>query len=160
MAETYATDIQTGAIKLSKGAEVTIAPGGDICSAKVALYRASGADWGSVYASTDGDEWQLLQSFTSGLTAKETNYIDVTVADMRKLHYKYLRIEQKNGASPTYLAGIALTYMKKDASGIETVTADETALTSGLSKDLMGRTIGQPVRGQFFINGKKKAVME
>lgn len=158
VAETYATDKQTGALKLSKGAELTFVPGGDICSAKLALYRASGADWGSVYASTDGAEWTLLKALTSEMVGKETNYIELTVADMRKLHYQYLRIEQKNGASPTYVSGIALTYMKKDESdqGIEQILPDATDATV---LDLMGRPVSTPVQGQLYISPEGKNII-
>lgn len=153
MADSYATDQQTGALKLSKGAEVIFAPGGDVASLKLALYRASGSDWGSVYGSEDGEEWVLIATLNStDLVGKQTNYVDLTLEQMRKLHYSYIKVTQLNGASPTYLSGIALTYMQA-TSGLEAVEADAPRTTQRY--DLLGRPAKAGSHLQLLIGGKE-----
>lgn len=151
MADSYATDQQTGALKLSKGAEVIFAPGGDVASLKLALYRASGTDWGSVYGSEDGEEWVLIATLNStDLIGKQTNYLDLTIEQMRKRHYNYIKVSQLNGASPTYLSGIALTYMQA-TSAIETIGADSPHTHQRY--DLLGRPAKAAAHNQLLIKG-------
>ena len=156
LADTYSTDQQTGAIKLSKGAEMTIAIDGDLASLRLAMYRASGTDWGSVYASEDGEEWTLLRTLnTSDLITKQTNYIDLTVEHMHKLHYRYIRIAQPNGASPSYLSGLCITYMKAET-GLTAVASDGDCTAQ--PHDLMGRIANHPAPGHLYISQGHKAV--
>lgn len=155
---TYSTDTQTGAIKLSKSAEVTFVIDGAVASLKLALYRASGSDWGYVYASEDGEDWTLLRALTSDLTVKQTNYLDLTTEQMYKRDCRYIRITQPNGASPTYLSGIALTYMQKHEAeeGIEQIQDPQ---TNTPQHDLMGRTIDKATPGQPFVSGERVCIM-
>ena len=156
LAPTYTTDLQTGAIKLSKGAELTFYVPGNVASLKLALYRASGADWGAVYGSYDTDEWTLLRSLTSDLTLKETNYVDLTTDNMSQLNYRYIRLTQPNGNSPTYLSGIALTYMQKHEAeeGISEVHVDHSA-TSAIY-DLLGRRVTTHQHGSLVVDKEKR----
>ncbi len=142
VADNYTTDLQTGAIKLSKAAELTFALDGAVNSLKLALYRASGTDWGYVYGSYDAEDWTLLASLTSDLTTRQTNYIDLTTEKMYKSDYRYIRITQPNGASPTYLCGIALTYMQKHipGEGIHSIQIDP---NTNHSYDLQGRVVSE-----------------
>jgi len=157
---TYATDQQTGAIKLSKSAEVTFHTTGDVCSLKLALYRASGTDWGYVYASTDGEDWVLLKSLTSDLTLKQTNYVDLTLDGMKALGYRQIKIMQPNGTSPTYLSGIALTYMKKEekGEGIEQISLDLN--DDKPAHDLMGRTVNGTKAGQVLLRNARAYIIK
>ena len=152
VADNYTTDLQTGAIKLSKSAELTFALDGAVNSLKFALYRASGTDWGYVYGSYDAEDWTLLASLTSDLTLRQTNYLDLTTEKMYKSDYRYIRITQPNGAAPTYLCGIALTYMQKHnpEEGISKINVDTFA---SHSYDLQGRIINEEQKGRVFIKG-------
>ncbi len=158
VAASYATDLQTGAIKLSRNAELTFVIDGSVNSLKLALYRASGADWGYVYGSYDSEDWTLLGSLTEGLTNKQTNYVDLTAEKMYKSGYRYIRITQPNGASPTYLCGIALTYMQKHESGegIQTITADA---HDPVCYDLYGRAVNEPSKSQVYIKDSGLFIM-
>jgi len=150
IAETYNTDVQTGAIKLSRNAELTFVVGGSVNSLKLALYRASGSDWGYVYGSYDGEDWILLASLTSDLINKQTNYVNLTTDKMYKSGYRYIKITQPNGASPTYLCGIALTYMQKHfpSEGIDNTSLDETHASC---YDLNGRIVSDLQKSQVYI---------
>jgi len=154
VAESYTTDLQTGAIKLSKSAELTFALDGAVNSLKLALYRASGTDWGYVYGSYDAEDWTLLASLTSDLTTRQTNYVDLTTERMLKLDYRYIRITQPNGAAPTYLCGIALSYMQRHnpEEGLTRVVADPSSAAPCF--DLFGRrAAGEELRGRVVIKG-------
>ncbi|MBR5068745.1 MAG: fibronectin type III domain-containing protein [Bacteroidales bacterium] len=155
--ENYNTDLQTGAIKLSKGAEITFAADGSINSLRLAFYRASGSDWGYVYGSYDADEWTLLASLTTGLTTRQTNYIDLTTEKMYKSDYRYIRITQPNGTAPTYLCGIALTYMQKHnpEEGIGTIRAYQTSLPCF---DLQGRKVEDSPKDHVYIKGGRAII--
>ena len=150
VADNYTTDLQTGAIKLSKSAELTFALDGAVNSLKLALYRASGTDWGYVYGSYDAEDWTLLASLTSDLTLRQTNYLDLTTEKMYKSDYRYIRITQPNGAAPTYLCGIALTYMQKHnpEEGISKIQVDPIAAPS---YDLQGRAVNGEQKGRVII---------
>lgn len=152
VADNYTTDLQTGAIKLSKSAELTFALDGAVNSLKLALYRASGTDWGYVYGSYDAEDWTLLASLTSDLTLRQTNYLDLTTEKMYKSDYRYIRITQPNGAAPTYLCGIALTYMQKHnpEEGISKIQADPIATPC---YDLQGRVVNEEQKGRVIIKG-------
>ena len=155
VAESYSTDQQTGAIKLSKGAELTFNVPGAVNTLKLALYRASGSDWGAVYASENNVEWTLLASLTSDLTTRQTNYIDLTSDNMSKRGYRYIKVAQPNGASPTYLAGVALTYMQQHnpGEGIDQIGKD-TELSFSSRYDLQGRpltSVGTDRSGQIYV---------
>lgn len=158
VAPTYATDIQTGAIKLSKNAELTFALDGSVNSLKLALYRASGTDWGYVYGSYDSEDWTLLGSLTSDLTTKQTNYVDLTTEKMYKSDYRYIKITQPNGASPTYLCGIALTYMQKHEAGegIESISLDQ---TDSSYYDLNGRKVNEVQKSQVYIKDSESFII-
>ena len=150
VADNYTTDLQTGAIKLSKSAELTFALDGAVNSLKLALYRASGTDWGYVYGSYDAEDWTLLASLTSDLTLRQTNYLDLTTEKMYKSDYRYIRITQPNGAAPTYLCGIALTYMQKHnpEEGISKIKVDTFASPC---YDLQGRAVNEEQKGRVII---------
>ena len=150
VADNYTTDLQTGAIKLSKSAELTFALDGAVNSLKLALYRASGTDWGYVYGSYDAEDWTLLASLTSDLTLRQTNYLDLTTEKMNKSDYRYIRITQPNGAAPTYLCGIALTYMQKHnpEEGISKIKVDTFASPC---YDLQGRAVNEEQKGRVII---------
>ena len=152
VAENYTTDLQTGAIKLSKSAELTFALDGAVNSLKLALYRASGTDWGYVYGSYDAEDWTLLASLTSDLTLRQTNYLDLTTEKMYKSDYRYIRITQPNGAAPTYLCGIALTYMQKHnpEEGITRIQVDPITVPC---YDLQGRAVKENQKGRVVIKG-------
>jgi len=154
VADNYTTDIQTGAIKLSKSAELTFALDGAVNSLKLALYRASGTDWGYVYGSYDAEDWTLLASLTSDLTLRQTNYLDLTTEKMYKSDYRYIRITQPNGAAPTYLCGIALSYMQKHnpEEGISKLQADPIAVPC---YDLQGRLVNGEQKGRVIIKGSR-----
>ena len=150
VADNYTTDLQTGAIKLSKSAELTFALDGAVNSLKLALYRASGTDWGYVYGSYDAEDWTLLASLTSDLTLRQTNYLDLTTEKMYKSDYRYIRITQPNGAAPTYLCGVALTYMQKHnpEEGISKIKVDTFAVPC---YDLQGRVVNEEQKGRVII---------
>ena len=155
--DNYTTDLQTGAIKLSKSAELTFALDGAVNSLKLALYRASGTDWGYVYGSYDAEDWTLLASLTSDLTLRQTNYIDLTTEKMYKSDYRYIRITQPNGAAPTYLCGIALTYMQKHnpEEGISRIQIDPVAAPC---YDLQGRVVSEGQKPLIFIKDGRAVV--
>ena len=155
--DNYTTDLQTGAIKLSKSAELTFALDGAVNSLKLAFYRASGTDWGYVYGSYDAEDWTLLASLTSDLTLRQTNYIDLTTEKMYKSDYRYIRITQPNGAAPTYLCGIALTYMQKHnpEEGISRIQIDPVAAPC---YDLQGRVVSEGQKPLIFIKDGRAVV--
>ena len=157
--DNYTTDLQTGAIKLSKAAEVTFLLDGAVNSLKLALYRASGTDWGYVYGSYDADEWTLLASLNSNLTIRETNFIDLTTEKMYKSDYRYVKITQPNGAAPTYLCGIALTYMQKHnpEEGITRIPVDPNSFRC---YDLQGRIVSEDHKPLITIKGGRAVIAQ
>ena len=157
--DNYTTDLQTGAIKLSKAAEVTFLLDGAVNSLKLALYRASGTDWGYVYGSYDADEWTLLASLNSNLTIRETNFIDLTTEKMYKSDYRYIKITQPNGAAPTYLCGIALTYMQKHNPG-EGITRIQVDPNSFRCYDLQGRIVSEDHKPLITIKGGRAVIAQ
>ena len=160
-ATTYATDIQTGTLKLSKTAAVVFALPGNCTGFKLALYRASGTDWAQVYASCDSLEWTKLQDITSDkldLTLKETNYVDLTLDGMSNYEYRYLKVEQANGASPTYLSGVAITYLRKETTDNSPLTLDREPSTLDRGYDLQGRRVPSAPARTIIIKNRKKTV--
>ena len=158
MKDSESAVLGTGAVKMSKTAAVTFCAPGNVSSFKLALYRSSGTDWAQVYASCDGIEWTTLQLINttkvSDLTTKNIQYFDLTEDKMAQKEYRYLKVEQANGASPTYLVGVSITYLKRTV-GLDEVEDDSETDTD--IYDLNGRKAGRE-GGRIVIIGGKKTI--